>query len=45
MSQFRWETGALGVGFALDEKSENIYGKVGEYSGLTQVRNLLLLPS
>ena len=34
MSQFRWETGASGVGFAVGGKGENIYGKVGEYSGL-----------
>jgi hypothetical protein len=34
MSQFRSRTGGPGVGFALGEKSENLYGKVGEYSGL-----------
>ena len=34
MSQFRQGTGASGVGFALGEKGENIYGKVGECSGL-----------
>jgi hypothetical protein len=34
MSQFRWETGASGVGFALGGKSENVYDKVGEFSGL-----------
>ena len=34
MSQFWWGTGASGVGFALGGKGENIYGKVGEYSGL-----------
>ena len=34
MSQFRRGTGALGVGFALGGKGENIYGKVGECSGL-----------
>ena len=34
MSQFRRGTGASGVGFALGGKGENIYGKVGEYSGL-----------
>jgi hypothetical protein len=34
MSQFRQETGASGVGFSLGGKGENIYGKVGECSGL-----------
>jgi hypothetical protein len=34
MSQFRWGTGASGVGFALGEKGESVYGKVGEFSGL-----------
>ena len=34
VNHFRRGIGGLGVGFALDEKSENIYGKVGEYSGL-----------
>ena len=34
MSQSRWRTGASGVGFALGVQGENIYGKVGEYSGL-----------
>ena len=34
MSQFRWETGASGVGFAVGGKGENIYGKVGQCSGL-----------
>jgi hypothetical protein len=34
MSQFRQGTSALGVGFALGRKGENIYGKVGECSGL-----------
>ena len=34
MSQFRRGTGASGVGFTLGGKGENIYGKVGEYSGL-----------
>jgi hypothetical protein len=34
MSQFRRGTGASGVGFALGWKVENIYGKVGECSGL-----------
>ena len=31
MSQFRQGTSALGVGFALGGKGENIYGKIGEY--------------
>jgi hypothetical protein len=35
MSQFRWRTGTLGVGFALDGKGENVYGKVDEFSGLS----------
>jgi hypothetical protein len=34
MSQFRQGTSASGVGFALGRKGENIYGKVGECSGL-----------
>jgi hypothetical protein len=34
MSQFRRRTGASGVGFALGGKGENIYGKVGDCSGL-----------
>jgi hypothetical protein len=34
MSQFRWETGASGVGFILGGKGESVYGKVGEFSGL-----------
>jgi hypothetical protein len=34
MSQFRRETGASGVGFALGGKGESVYGKVGEFSGL-----------
>jgi hypothetical protein len=34
MSQFRRENGASGVGFTLGGKGKNIYGKVGEYSGL-----------
>ena len=34
MSQFRWGTSASGVGFALGGKGENVYGKVGEFSGL-----------
>jgi hypothetical protein len=34
MSQFKQRIGASGVGFALDGKGENIYGKVGECSGL-----------
>jgi hypothetical protein len=34
MSQFRRETDASGVGFALGGKGESFYGKVGELSGL-----------
>jgi hypothetical protein len=34
MSQFRRETGASGVGFALGRKGENVYSKVVEFSGL-----------
>jgi hypothetical protein len=34
MSQFRRGTGASGLSFALGGKGENIYGKVGECSGL-----------
>ena len=34
MSQFRWGTDASGVGFAIGGKGENLYDKVGEYSGL-----------
>ena len=34
MSQFRQGTGASGVGFVVGGKGENLYGKVGEYSGL-----------
>ena len=34
MSQFRWGTDASGVGFAIGGKGENLYGKVGECSGL-----------
>ena len=34
VNQFRRGIGGLGVGFALCEKGENIYGKVGECSGL-----------
>ena len=34
MSQFGRGTGVLGVGFAIGGKGENIYGKVGECSGL-----------
>jgi hypothetical protein len=35
MSQFRQETGTSGVGFALGGKGEHVYGKVGEFSGLS----------
>jgi hypothetical protein len=35
MSQFRRGTETLGVGFALGGKGENVYGKVGEFSGLS----------
>jgi hypothetical protein len=35
MSQFRWGTGTSGVGFALGGKGEYVYGKVGEFSGLS----------
>jgi hypothetical protein len=35
MSQFRRETGTSGVGFALGGKGEYVYGKVGEFSGLS----------
>jgi len=35
MSQFRRGTGASGVGFTIGGKGENLYGKVGECSGLT----------
>jgi hypothetical protein len=34
MSQFRRETSASGVDFALGGKGENVYGKVSEFSGL-----------
>jgi hypothetical protein len=34
MSQFKLRISASGVGFALGGKGENIYGKVGEFSGL-----------
>jgi hypothetical protein len=34
MSQFRWGTDALGVGFTLGGKGESVYGKVDEFSGL-----------
>ena len=34
VNQFRRGIGGLGVGFALCDKGENIYGKVGECSGL-----------
>ena len=34
MNQFKRRTDASGVGFALGGMSENLYGKVGEYSGL-----------
>jgi hypothetical protein len=34
MSSFRRGTSASGVGFALGENGENIYGKVDECSGL-----------
>jgi len=35
MSQFRRGTGTSGVGFALGGKGEHVYGKVGEFSGLS----------
>jgi hypothetical protein len=35
ISQFRRGTGTSGVGFALGEKGELVYGKVGEFSGLS----------
>jgi hypothetical protein len=35
MSQFRRGTRTSGVDFALDGKGENVYGKVGEFSGLS----------
>jgi hypothetical protein len=35
MSQFRRGTRTSGVGFALGGKGENVYGKVGEFSGLS----------
>jgi len=34
VSQFRRGTGGPSVGFALGGKGENVYGKVGEFSGL-----------
>jgi hypothetical protein len=34
MSQFRRETGALGVDFVLGGNGESIYGKVGDFSDL-----------
>jgi hypothetical protein len=43
MSQFRWGIGTSGVGFALGGKGENVYGKVGEFSGLSPSENLPLL--
>jgi hypothetical protein len=39
MSQFRRGTGTSGVGFALGGKGENVYGKVGEFSGLSASEN------
>jgi hypothetical protein len=36
MSQFMRGTGTLGVGFALGGKGEHVYGKVGEFSGLSR---------
>ena len=35
MSQFRRGTCTSGVGFAIGGKGENLYGKVGEFSGLS----------
>jgi hypothetical protein len=35
MSQFRRGTETSGVGFALGGKGEHVYGKVGEFSGLS----------
>jgi hypothetical protein len=35
MSQFRRGTRTLGVGFALGQKDEYVYGKVGKFSGLS----------
>jgi hypothetical protein len=35
MSQFRRTIGASGVSFALGGKGEHIYGKVGQFSGLS----------
>jgi hypothetical protein len=35
MSQFRQGTRTSGVGFALSGKGEHVYGKVGEFSGLS----------
>jgi hypothetical protein len=43
MSQFRRGTRTSGVGFALGGKGEHVYGKVDEFSGLSQVRNLPLI--
>jgi hypothetical protein len=35
LSQFRRRTGTSGVSFALGGKGERVYGKVGEFSGLS----------
>jgi hypothetical protein len=44
MSQFRPRTGTSGVGFALGGNDEHIYGKVGEFSGLSPSEKPLTTP-
>jgi hypothetical protein len=44
MSQFRRGTRTSGVGFALGGKGEHVYGKVGEFSGLSPSEKPLTTP-
>jgi hypothetical protein len=44
MSQFRQGIGASGVGFALGGKGENVYGKIGECSGLNPSKKPFTTP-
>jgi hypothetical protein len=44
MSQFRRGTGASGVGFSLGGKGENVYSKVGEFSGVNPSEKLFTTP-
>ena len=44
VNQLRRGTSGLGVGFALGGKGENLYGKVGEHSGLNPSEKPFTIP-